>query len=220
MKCEPSSVGVAVICTLAASEPASCSVSANAPSCSPVTSFGSHFWFCSGVPKSSNARIPMEWCAFTKTDVDAHRRPISSRSLQLAICVRPSPPYSTGAVAPSTPTRPRPSMTLRGMSACRSISAGSRSSSRNCRSSASDLSNSVCCAAGMRGYGITQSATKCPWKRPLAKPTACGPAKSSSSACWISFCRCASSLFIKSVFRKERATHCSRAHARVQSVPE
>src|SRR6266567_2335133 len=42
MKCAPSSVGRACICTFAASEPASCSVNANAPSCSPVTNFGSH----------------------------------------------------------------------------------------------------------------------------------------------------------------------------------
>src|SRR5262249_14796019 len=77
-------------------------------------------------------------------------------------------------------------------------------------------SNSLCCAAGIRGYGITQSDTKCPWKSPFANPSACGPAKSSSSACWISFCRCASSLFIQLASRKKRATNSSRACVRVQ----
>src|SRR5438093_396503 len=36
MKCEPSSLGRACICTFAASDPASFSVSANEPNCSPL----------------------------------------------------------------------------------------------------------------------------------------------------------------------------------------
>src|SRR6185436_5462977 len=42
------------------------------------------------------------------------------------------------------------------------------------------------------GYGMTQSATKRPRKNPLATPSFCGPAKSSSSAARICFCRSAS----------------------------
>ena len=40
---------------------------------------------------------------------------------------------------PSTPTRPKPSITLRGISACRSISAGFKFASRNARNSAERL---------------------------------------------------------------------------------
>src|SRR5207253_4488978 len=61
-----------------------------------------------------------------------------------------------------------------------------------------DLSSSACCAAGERGYGIAQSATKRPRKSPLANPSACGPVKSSSSASLISFCRWISASFINS----------------------
>ena len=55
----PSGVGVAVVCTLLASEPASGSVRAKAASCSPLTSGGSQRRFCSSVPNSSKARMPM-----------------------------------------------------------------------------------------------------------------------------------------------------------------
>src|SRR5438093_11633080 len=106
MKCEPSSLGRACICTFAASDPASFSVSANEPNCSPLDNLGIHRCFCSCVPKSSNARIPIEWCAFTKTDVDAQRRPISSSNLQFAICEKPLPQYFFCAVIQSTTTCP------------------------------------------------------------------------------------------------------------------
>ena len=41
------------------SDPACGSVSANAPSFSPLTKEGSHRRFCSSVPKSNKARMPM-----------------------------------------------------------------------------------------------------------------------------------------------------------------
>src|ERR1700674_3185555 len=45
---------------------------------------------------------------------------------------------------------------------------------------------------------MAQSATKRPRNSPLAKPSACGPVKSSSSASLISFCRWISASFINS----------------------
>ena len=82
MKPLPSGDGVAVVCTLAASEPASGSVSANAPSLRPLTRSGSHFACCSLVPNRSSARMPIEWWALTKIAVELHREPITSSSRQ------------------------------------------------------------------------------------------------------------------------------------------
>ena len=59
-KPRPSGVGMAVVCTLAASLPASGSVRANALIHLPLARFGSHLAFCSGVPKSTIARGPIE----------------------------------------------------------------------------------------------------------------------------------------------------------------
>jgi hypothetical protein len=63
---------------LLASEPASFSVSANAASFSPRASGGSQRAFCSGVPKRSKARMPIEWCALTNTAVEEQWPPIVS----------------------------------------------------------------------------------------------------------------------------------------------
>src|SRR5437660_3681666 len=88
------------------------------------------------------------------------------------------------------------------MSAFRSIATGSSFASINSRNSFSVLSSSVCCAAGIRGYGITQSETKCPAKRPLTKPSACGPVNNSSSACCISFGRWTSASVMEKTIRR------------------
>ena len=80
----PSGVGVAVVCTLLASEPASGSVRAKAASFSPLTSGGSQRRFCSSVPNSSRARMPMLWWALTKTAVEAQWPPITSMILRVA----------------------------------------------------------------------------------------------------------------------------------------
>ena len=52
--------GVAVVCTLLASEPACSSVRAKAASFSPLASGGSQRAFCSGVPNRTRARRPIE----------------------------------------------------------------------------------------------------------------------------------------------------------------
>jgi hypothetical protein len=71
-----------VVCTLLASDPASVSVSANAASFSPLVRGGSHFACCSGVPKRIRARMPIEWCALTKTAVEEQCPPITSITRQ------------------------------------------------------------------------------------------------------------------------------------------
>ena len=75
----PSAEGVAVVRTLAASEPASGSVRAKAPSFRPLMRSGSHLRFCSSDPKSRSARMPMEWWALTKMAVELQRPPMTSR---------------------------------------------------------------------------------------------------------------------------------------------
>ena len=67
-----------MVWTLLASEPACSSVRAKAASFSPLASGGSQRAFCSGVPKRTRARMPIEWWALTNTAVDAQWPPITS----------------------------------------------------------------------------------------------------------------------------------------------
>ena len=83
----PSAVGVAVVCTLPASDPASGSVSANAASFEPSSSPGSHRSCCSLVPNSSSARMPMLWWALTNTATLASWPPRTSIVLQVLLLV-------------------------------------------------------------------------------------------------------------------------------------
>ena len=124
---------------------------------------------------------------------------------------------SFGAVMPSTPTRPRPSITLRGISACRSISAGSRCSSRNCRSSRQRLSSSRLLRrrdARIRHHPIGhEMAGKVLWQNraPAARQKAVPqPVEFLSVAA-------SSSLFIQFRSREVGAAQCSHARPRVQS---
>ena len=67
---------------------------------------------------------------------------------------------------------------VRGMSACRSICAASSSASRNCAQVAQRLDPTRSVApSGIRGYGITQSDTKCPAKSPLRSQAPAAPQK-------------------------------------------
>ncbi len=64
------SVGVAVVPIFAGSDPTSGSVRAKAEIL-PALNSGSHFFFCSGVPKSfSGCGTPMLWCADSQTAVE------------------------------------------------------------------------------------------------------------------------------------------------------
>ena len=63
MNASPSSVGTAVVCRFAGSEPTSVSVSANADT-APAARRGKYFFFCSSVPNSfSGCGTPIDWCA-------------------------------------------------------------------------------------------------------------------------------------------------------------
>ena len=133
--------------------------------------------------------MPIEWWAFTKTAVDEQWPPITSITLQYCDCENPRPPNSRGAVMPRTPIRPRPSITLGGMSASRSMAAASIDDSAKARTSAHRRSASACLSGGSSGYGWTDEARYRPLKRALANPSLCGPEKSSSSAWATCFAR-------------------------------
>ena len=105
---EPSSLGAAVICTLAASDPASGSVSAKAHSLEPSYSPGSHFACCSFVPNRHSARTPMLWCALTNTATLASCPPRTSIVLRYCCCPNPRPPYAVGIVSLYSPMSASP----------------------------------------------------------------------------------------------------------------
>ena len=165
----PSGVGVAVVCTLLASDPASGSVRANAASFSPLTSGTSHCFCCSGVPNSSSARMPIEWCALTKTAVEAQWPPMSSMILTYICWVNARPPTSVGAVMPRTPSLPSPATTSFGMIASRSMAAASMCSSQYLRTSSSDRVGDLALLGGQLRVGEQERRLELAQEQPLGE---------------------------------------------------
>jgi hypothetical protein len=75
---QPPSARRAVVAIPAASEPASGSVSPNAPIASPFASGVSQRRFCSSVPYASSGSVPMVECAFHEEATDWSAAPSSS----------------------------------------------------------------------------------------------------------------------------------------------
>ena len=101
---QPPSSGVAGVRIAPASEPASDSVSANAPISSPCASGGTKRARCSSVPKCRSGSVTaLVWTA-TVTPTPASPRESSSSTSTYATKSAPAPPYSSGT---HTPIRPR-----------------------------------------------------------------------------------------------------------------
>ena len=115
---------------------------------------------------------------------------------------------------PSTPMRPNPSITLRGISACRSISAASRSSFKNLRSSVRDFIQLALFRlrdARIRHHPIRY---EMPLEKPFRKPQRLGSCKEQ----FLSLLNLFLSLFVELVHSIEkRATNSSQACSHVQS---
>ena len=85
---------------LPASEPASGSVSPNAPSRSPEHSFGSHSRFCSSLPNRYTGWVPSEVWAHSVIATEESTRVSSSTASAYASVSPPPPPYSSGKGMP------------------------------------------------------------------------------------------------------------------------
>jgi len=102
----PSS-STARVCVLPASDPASGSVSPNAPSCSPEHSLGSQSRFCSSEPNRYTGWVPSEVWAQTVIATDESTRASSSTASAYASESPPPPPYSCGNGIPIRSSSPR-----------------------------------------------------------------------------------------------------------------
>ena len=82
----PSACSVARVLALSASEPEPDSLSAYAPTSSPVSSFGRYFCFCASVPKSTSGRIVRFACApkVAPNDADRARRSLTTSDVTLS----------------------------------------------------------------------------------------------------------------------------------------
>src|SRR6185437_13777571 len=100
---QPPSCGSAFVRRAPASEPASASVSANAPRCSPRASGGTNRAFCSSVPYVRMGKVAaLVWTA-TVTPTPASARDNSSSTRMYDRKSTPAPPYSSGTHAPIRP---------------------------------------------------------------------------------------------------------------------
>ena len=128
-----------------ASDPASGSLSANAPIFSPRAIGRRKRSFCSVVPKLSSICVGSELCTLINTAVDASATAISSSAIRYVTVSRPRPSHSSGIIIPRKPSAPRLSATPRSNSASRSHRAacGAISSSANCRASST---TARCCS--------------------------------------------------------------------------
>ena len=110
MKPLPSAVGTAVLWMLPASLPAPGSVRAKAANSRPAASGGSTRRFCSSVPNSRMAFMPIDWWAPTVTATALECDATSSSTRQYAVTLMPLPPYSSGTTMPRTPISARSRM--------------------------------------------------------------------------------------------------------------
>ncbi len=107
----------------AASDPEPGSVSAHAPSHSPVASFGRYFCFCASFPNVRMCAVPSPLCDASVSASEPSARAISSTTIAYASVSSPAPPYSSGMRMPRRPSAP----------SFGTISFGKRSSSSHAR---------------------------------------------------------------------------------------
>ena len=93
----------AVAWSEAASEPEAGSVSAKAPSSSPLASRGSQCFFCASSPNRRIGSVPTLVWTSTMTAVEAQAWASSSMQIAKASASRPAPPYSRGMSTPMSP---------------------------------------------------------------------------------------------------------------------
>ena len=101
---QPSPVATAAVRSAPASEPASGSVSANAPIASPRASGGTKRLRCSSVPKVRIGSVTALVCTATVTPTPASARESSSSTRMYERKSAPAPPYSSGMQTPSNPS--------------------------------------------------------------------------------------------------------------------
>ena len=101
---QPSPSGVAEVRSEPASEPASGSVRANAPSSSPRASGGTKRDRCSSVPKVRIGSVTALVCTATVTPTPASARESSSSTRMYETKSAPAPPYSSGTQTPISPS--------------------------------------------------------------------------------------------------------------------
>ena len=135
---QPSPSASARVRSAPASEPASGSVSANAPICSPRASGGTKRARCSSVPNASNGSVAALVCTATVTPTPASPRDSSSSTRMYERKSAPAPPYSSGTHVPMSPSSASCANTSRGKRCSRSQAAafGSISCRANSRASA------------------------------------------------------------------------------------
>ncbi len=113
------------------SDPASASLIAKAPTCSPVSSFGSQRSRCSCVPLAHRLCTHKLECAAYDMPIDADAREISSTTTRCSRKPSPAPPSSSGTVGPKTPISPSRGQSHRGKVSSRSMASASGASSRS-----------------------------------------------------------------------------------------
>ena len=135
---QPSPSASARVRSAPASEPASGSVSANAPICSPRASGGTKRARCSSVPNASSGSVAALVCTATVTPTPASPRDSSSSTRMYERKSAPAPPYSSGTHVPISPSSASFANTSRGKRCSRSHAAacGSISCRANSRASA------------------------------------------------------------------------------------
>ena len=103
---QPSSRRSARVRIPRASEPASGSVSPNAPSTRPSASGRSQRSRCASLPNRSSGSDPMVTCACHAAATDWSARPICSIAATKPTVDMPMPPHSSGTSMPSRPSAP------------------------------------------------------------------------------------------------------------------
>ena len=134
---QPSPSGSARVRSAPASDPASGSVRANAPRCSPAASGGMKRDRCSSVPHVRSGSVTALVCTATVTPTPASARDSSSSTRMYERKSAPAPPYSAGMHTPISPSSASFAKTSRGKRCSRSHSAacGSISCRANSRAS-------------------------------------------------------------------------------------
>ena len=147
----------------AASDPASGSVIANAPTHSPEHSFGSHVRFWSSVPCSQIGTAPMQTCAPSDSNRPESRPPSSSASSARFVVMMsaPEPPYCSGIGSPHSPNSPharqtsgsqRPSRSRPSASGATTFSANTLTDLRNASCSSVKAKLRLIVAPGYCGF--------------------------------------------------------------------
>ena len=135
---QPSPSATAAVRSEPASEPASGSVSANAPIASPRASGGTKRLRCSSVPKVRIGSVTALVCTATVTPTPASARESSSSTRMYERKSAPAPPSSSGMQTPMKPSSASLPNSSRGKPCARSQSAAFGSISACANSRASD----------------------------------------------------------------------------------